>query len=70
MTDRFHGQTRRWYCDVYKRRNILKDDPNIYQADILPEEGGDHHGIGKTASEAMLNAAMHWHMHPRKERGE
>lgn len=36
-----------------------KEDPTPHRAHIICD-ASDHHGIGKTPSEALLNAAMHW----------
>jgi hypothetical protein len=37
----------------------LKDHPEErWQCDILPFDGSDHHGIGATESEAIMNAAL------------
>ena len=45
---------------IFNRRRG-QDDPTPWQADIWDVPGGsDHHGIGATPQEALLNAAMHW----------
>jgi len=37
----------------------LKDHPEErWQCDILPADGSDHHGIGVTEADAIMNAAM------------
>lgn len=37
----------------------LKDHPEErWQCDIFPADGSDHHGIGATESEAIMNAAL------------
>lgn len=45
--------------EIHKRRYVLEDDPNKWQADIDTGKS-DHHGIGRSPSEALLRAAMHW----------
>lgn len=37
----------------------LKDNPHErWRCDIFPVDGSDHHGIGATEAEAILNASM------------
>lgn len=37
----------------------LKENPQeTWRCDIFPDDGSDHHGVGATDSEALLNAAM------------
>lgn len=39
----------------------LKENPTEkWRCDIFPGDGSDHHGIGATEAEALLNAALHW----------
>lgn len=49
---------------VYKREKRADKDPDVeqhpWQADIVLDTGENHHGVGASASEAMLNAALHW----------
>jgi len=46
-----------WERKVGKHRT--EDDENKWQADIF-WGNEDHHGIGKTPSEALVRAATHW----------
>lgn len=59
---------------VYRRQMRAPDDEDVkrypYQADIYPASGGDHHGVGVTADEALARAAMHWRGYEQKKRGE
>jgi hypothetical protein len=48
-------------------RNRGDKDPTPWQADIWAASGTDHHGIGKTPQEALLNAAMHWAAYEKKK---
>lgn len=51
--------------DVFDRRKAMgkpESEPAEYQADIIVD-GRDHHGIGATPAEALLNAARHWYKH-------
>lgn len=41
----------------------LQSDPMQYQADIVLPGAGDHHAVGRTPAEALLQAAMHWYKH-------
>lgn len=37
----------------------LKDNPHArWRCDIFPVDGSDHHGIGATEAEAIMNASM------------
>lgn len=37
----------------------LKDNPHErWRCDIFPVDGSDHHGIGATEAEAIMNASM------------
>lgn len=46
--------------EIFERKRGV-EDPTPWRADIWKTPGGsEHHGIGKTPSEALLNAAMHW----------
>jgi len=55
---------------VYRRKMRAPSDTDVklfpFQADIFPRSGGDHHGVGKTASEAMFNATRHWHAYEQR----
>lgn len=41
----------------------LKSDPMHYQADIVLPGGADHHGVGRSPADALLQAALHWYKH-------
>lgn len=49
---------------VYRRNtpaDLLRDHPEErWRCDIYPTGGSDHHGVGATEAEAVLNATMHW----------
>lgn len=39
----------------------LRENPGErWRCDIFPEDGSDHHGVGATEAEALLNAALAW----------
>ena len=50
---------------VYKREKRADNDADVdlhpWQASIIVlDTGENHHGVGASASEALLNAALHW----------
>lgn len=58
---------------VYRRQMRAPDDEDVkrypYQADIYPASGiSHHHGVGGTAGEALVRAAMHWRGYEQKKR--
>ena len=44
----------------------MKGRHTKFQADIIGP-GFDHHGIASTAPEALINAAVHWLKHGKKD---
>ena len=37
----------------------LDRNPNLrWRCDIFPDDGSDHHGLGKTEAEAIFNASL------------
>ncbi len=45
----------------------LRDHPEeTWRCDLYPEGGADHHGVGVTEAEAILNAAAHYDLWTRK----
>lgn len=55
--------------EVYERdpaRVKLEGRHTKFQADIIGP-GFDHHGIASTAPEALINAAVHWLKHGKKD---
>ena len=58
---------------VYQRTPRAAIDHDVmqypFQADIVLASGENHHGVGASASEALLNATLHWRKHDaRKEK--
>ena len=45
----------------------LKENPKErWRCDIFPADGSDHHGVGKTEAEAMLNASSAYLIYTRR----
>lgn len=43
---------------------FLRDHPKErWRCDISPGKAFDHHGVGETEAEALLNAALQWRKH-------
>lgn len=45
------------------------DDPAPFRAHIVTDHS-DHHGMGATQHEALLNAAVHWHAYEERKTQE
>lgn len=39
---------------------LEKHPQQRWRCDIFPDDGSDHHGIGKTEAEALHNASLHY----------
>lgn len=50
----------RVYRNTYNEEWLAAHPDQRWQCDIYPSDGSDHHGLGATEAEAVLNAAMHY----------
>ncbi len=54
--------------NLYKRKNILSDDPYKYKADIF-DTYSVAHGLGKTPGQALMKACLYWIKNVEKKDG-
>jgi len=46
------------YRQDYPKEWLKKHPQEAWRCDIFPDDGSDHHGIGKTEADAIMSASM------------
>lgn len=50
-------------------KDWLRDNPHeTWRCDIYPNDGSDHHGIGRTEAEALMNASSAYFIYTNRGR--